>query len=53
MIALLDDLAGIQNDDLVGILDRRDALSDDDLGGLGDLFPEGLADQGIGPRIHG
>ena len=47
------DLAVVQHQDAVGILHGGDALCDDDLGGSGDLFPERLADLGIGGGIHG
>ena len=47
------DLAVVQHQDAVCILHGRDALCNDDLGGAGDLLPEGLADLGIGGGIHG
>ena len=43
----------IQHDDLVGVADGTDPLSDNDLGGAGEILPEGPADFGIGGGVHG
>ena len=53
MVAHGGDHAVFQHDDHVGILDGGNTLGDDQLGGLGDEFPEGLADHGVGFGIHG
>ncbi len=47
------DAPAVQQDDEVGILDRGDPLGDDELGGLGNLLPEGPADEGVGLGVHG
>ena len=42
----------IQNDDLVCIADRTDALRDDDLGGVGTLVVQSLAEQAVCPVVQ-
>ena len=41
------DRAVVHDDDLIGVLDGRHALSDDELGRVGDLFAERLADERV------
>ena len=48
MVAHGADLAVFHEDDDIGFLDGSDTLGNDQLGGAGDLIPEGLTDQGIG-----
>src|SRR5699024_4804261 len=42
-----------QNNDPVGILHRGHTLGNDNLGGVGNLLQEGLANHGVGTGIHG
>ena len=45
--------AVIQHQNDVRLLHRGDPLGDNQLGGAGNLLPEGLADHGVGLGIHG
>ena len=47
------DVVVLQDDNLVGVLDRADALGDDDDGGILQILVEGFADIGLGGRVHG
>src|SRR5699024_11156355 len=47
------DLAVLQDDDPVGVLDGADPLGDNQLGGIRDFLQEGLADHGVGVGIDG
>lgn len=42
-----------EDDDPVGILHRAHPLGDDNLGGVGNLLQERLADHGVGVGVHG
>ena len=44
--------AVIQNDDLVGVPHRADALSDEENGGVFQVLVEGLPDEGFGGGVH-
>ena len=43
--------AAVHHEDEVGVLHGRDALGNDDLGRLGDIGLEALADERVGARI--
>ena len=50
--ALVEDAAFVHDDDLVGFLDGRDALRDDDLRGVRDLVVERFADELVRLGVH-
>ena len=52
MVAHGIDLAVFHNNDHVRILHGGNTLGDDQLGGAGDLFPEGLPDGSVGLGVH-
>ncbi len=50
--ALLDDLAVIDHQDVVGIPDGAQAVGDDEAGASGHQAQQGLLDAGLGARVH-
>ena len=47
------DFSAVEDDDHVGVLNGRDALGDDDFGGIGQFFAERLADECVRLGIDG
>ena len=52
MVAHCRHHAVVQQDDAVGVLNRGDALGDDNLSGLWDVCLEGFADVRVGLGVH-
>ena len=53
MVAYGTDLSVFHKYDDIGLLNGGDTLGNNQLGGSGDLLPEGLTDGGVGGGVHG
>lgn len=48
-----DDVSGIEDEDLIGVADRRDPLGDDEHRGVAMIGFEGGSESGVGGHVEG
>jgi hypothetical protein len=52
MAALLEDRAVLDDDDVVGVADRREAMGDDERGATAGEAAQRVEQRGLGPRVE-